>query len=140
MVAMQKILVAYDGSDPAKQAFEIGLDLAHKYNASLTVLSVATPPDPPELVDTKAVLENAKEYYDKQFSKLRNQAKDQPVKVDFAVKVGHPAEQIIRFAGDNAVDLIVMGHRGRSMMVSWLLGSISKRVLSYAPCGVYIVR
>jgi nucleotide-binding universal stress UspA family protein len=36
--------------------------------------------------------------------------------------------------------LIVMGHRGKSMLQRWLLGSVSKRVLSYAPCSVTIVR
>ena len=36
--------------------------------------------------------------------------------------------------------MIVMGHRGKSMIEKWLLGSVSKRVLSYGPCKVLIVR
>jgi nucleotide-binding universal stress UspA family protein len=36
--------------------------------------------------------------------------------------------------------MIVMGHRGKSRLQRWLLGSVSKRVLSYAPCTVTVVR
>lgn len=39
-----------------------------------------------------------------------------------------------------AVDAIVMGHRGESLFRRWLLGSVAKRVLSYAQCTVIIVR
>ncbi|RJP19684.1 MAG: universal stress protein [Candidatus Omnitrophota bacterium] len=33
-----------------------------------------------------------------------------------------------------------MGHRGKSIVQRWLLGSVSKRVLSYAPCSALIAR
>ncbi|NTW36308.1 MAG: universal stress protein [Syntrophobacteraceae bacterium] len=35
---------------------------------------------------------------------------------------------------------IVMGHRGESFLQRWLLGSVAKRVLSYAHCTVVVVR
>jgi nucleotide-binding universal stress UspA family protein len=38
------------------------------------------------------------------------------------------------------VDAIVMGHRGESLLQKWLLGSVAKRVLSYAHCTVIVVR
>jgi nucleotide-binding universal stress UspA family protein len=33
-----------------------------------------------------------------------------------------------------------MGHRGESLFQKWLLGSVAKRVLSYANCTVIVVR
>jgi len=54
--------------------------------------------------------------------------------------VGHPAGPIVHQAAEREADMIVMGHRGKSRFQRWLLGSVSKRVLSYAPCTVTVVR
>ena len=140
MLNLKKILVAYDTSEPAQRAFEAGVDLAQKYSADLIVLSVARPPEPPGMVETEAVLENAQEYYEKQFIKLRETAATAGVKARFEVRVGHPAEQIIHMAHEEGVNAILMGHRGHGFIKRWLLGSISKRVITYAHCSVVIVR
>ena len=140
MLDLKKILVAYDTSEPAQRAFEAGVDLAQKYSADLIVLSVARPPEPPGMVETEAVLENAQEYYEQRFIKLREMTDAAGVKARFEVRVGHPAEQIIHMAHEEGVNVIVMGHRGHSFIKRWLLGSISKRVISYAHCSVVIVR
>jgi len=58
----------------------------------------------------------------------------------FQVKVGHPAEQIVQTAKVEKADAIVMGHRSETLLQKWLLGSVAKRVLSYAHCTVFIVR
>lgn len=57
-----------------------------------------------------------------------------------SAQVGHPAEQILRYAAEHAVDHIVLGHRGRSFFDRWLLGSVSRRVVAYADCTVTITR
>jgi nucleotide-binding universal stress UspA family protein len=62
------------------------------------------------------------------------------VEIKAEVVVGHPADQIVRYAADNNCDMIVLGHRGRSKIADWLLGSVSKRVSSYSPCTVTIVK
>jgi nucleotide-binding universal stress UspA family protein len=54
--------------------------------------------------------------------------------------VEHVAEQIFRAAAQEAADIIVMQHRGKSLMERWLLGSESKRAISYAPCSMLIAR
>ena len=43
---MKHILIAHDGSAPADRAFDFALELAHKFGAALSVLSVARPPEP----------------------------------------------------------------------------------------------
>jgi len=137
---LKTILVAYDTSSQAHKAFEFGLDLARKYGALLIVLSVSRPPEPEESVETEAMLESAQAFYEEHFAALRQAADSQGVTARFEVRVGHPAEQIVRTATEAKADLIAMGHRGKSTFTRWLLGSISKRVLSYAPCDVLIVR
>jgi nucleotide-binding universal stress UspA family protein len=137
---LKTILVAFDTSPQSEKAFTFGLDLAVKYAAELVVLAVARPPEPAESVETEAMLENAQAFYEEHFVALREKAALQGLNPRFMVHVGHPAEQIIRAATETKADLIAMGHRGKSTMARWLLGSISKRVLSYAPCDVLIVR
>jgi nucleotide-binding universal stress UspA family protein len=137
---IRKVLVAYDTSKQADKAFDFALDLAGRYSAEVIVLSVATLPEPPVMVETEAVLENAREYFEKTFAKLKEKAGACGISPRFEVLVGHPADQIVHLANQEGVDMIVMGHRGKSFMQRWLLGSVSKRVLSYAPCTVSIVR
>ena len=140
MVEIKKILIAYDGSEAADKAYRYALDLAGKYGADLRVLAVASPPEFAEDVETEAILENAQEHYEKQFVSLKEQAAAQGFQPRFEVAVGHPAEQIIYHAEQDGVELIVMGHRGKTFLQRWLLGSVTKRVISYAHCTVLVVR
>ena len=140
MIEMKKILLAYDGSEAADKAYRHALDLADKYGAELKVLAVASPPEFAEDVETEAILENAQEHYEKQFGPLKEQATARGFQPHFEITVGHPAEQIIYHAEQDEVDLIVMGHRGKTFLQRWLLGSVTKRVISYAHCTVLVVR
>ncbi|MFZ1986806.1 MAG: universal stress protein [Desulfatitalea sp.] len=135
-----KILVAYDGSCQAQNAFTFGLEMAGKYSAAIAVLSVARPPEPPVNVEVQAVLEHATEYYQSQFAKMKDQAAANGIPCTFEVRVGHPAEQIVHVAEEQKMDAIVMGHRGESLFQKWLLGSVARKVLSYAHCTVVVVR
>lgn len=137
---IRKILLAYDGSEPAEKAWALALDLARCYRAALLVLAVARPPELPEDVETEALLESAQEYFRERFAALRAQAAEQGVNPDFRIVVGHPAEQIIHLAEKEGVDHIVMGHRGKSFFQRWRLGSVSKQVINYANCAVTVMR
>lgn len=140
MVEIKKILIAHDGSDSAGKAYLYALDLATKYGAELLVLAVASPPEFAEDVETEAVLENAEEHYQKLFNSLQEQAALQKVQPRYEIVVGHPAEQIIYRAEQEGIDLIVIGHRGKTFLQRWLLGSVTKRVISYAHCAVIVIR
>ncbi len=137
---MKNIVMAYDTSEQAKKAFDFAVEMAQKYGARLTVLSVVRPPEPAESVETGAMLEEASHIYSADFAKLKKKTEKFKDKVKFEVAVGHPAEKIIQRANALQADVIVMGHRGKSLMERWLLGSVSKRVLSYAHCTVVVVR
>jgi nucleotide-binding universal stress UspA family protein len=141
MVMMRKILVGYDGSDPARKAFELGLDLARKYGAELHLLAVARPPEFGGEVETEAVVENSRQHYDDLLQALTPALAFSPeLQTFFEVAIGHPAEQIVLYAEKHAVDHIVVGHRGHSLFERWLLGSVARQVVAYAPCAVTVVR
>ena len=136
----RKILVGYDGSASGRKAFDTALELAAKHEAELYVLSVARPPEVGDDVETEAVIENSRQYHHRLLAELKPCVAAQGIKTRFEVGVGHPAEQIIYDADRHDVDLIVVGHRGRSKFARLLLGSVSKQVVQYAGRQVLVVR
>ena len=62
------------------------------------------------------------------------------VRYRYRYECGHAAEQIVRVAEEEDVDLIVMGSRGLSEWKALLLGSVSDHVVHHAHCSVLVVR
>jgi nucleotide-binding universal stress UspA family protein len=137
---IRKVLLGYDGSESANQAFLFAVDLARKYGAELHVLAVARPPELGDEVETKAVIENSRRHYNGLLDSLKSQLAHESVNVHFQVEVGHPAEQIVRYAEAHGVDHIVVGHRGHTLFERWLIGSVARHVIAYADCTVSVVR
>lgn len=135
---IRKVLVAYDGSDAARAAFEFGLELASKYEAELHVLSVARPPEFGTEVETEAIIEQSRRHCAQVLHPLKSRAGGHAAK--FEIAIGHPAEQIVLYAEDHGIDHIVVGHRGRSVFERWLVGSVARQVIAYARCAVTVVR
>ena len=136
----KKILVGYDGSDAARKALDTAAGLAAQHGAELYVLAVARPPEVADDVETEAVIENSRQYHRRMLADLKAGLTAKKVKAHFEVAVGHPAEQIIYHADKHAVDLIVVGDRGRSKFSRLLLGSISKQVAEHADRPVLLAR
>ena len=140
---VKKILVAFDGSKQSYQAFDFALDMSKMCpGAAVTiiVLSVAQPPEPIDIVEMDAMIDNATRHYEDLFKGLREKAKERNYEIQTEVTIGHPADQIIRYAYENACDMVVMGQRGKSKIERWMLGSVSKRVATHAACTVVIVK
>jgi nucleotide-binding universal stress UspA family protein len=140
-----KLLVGYDGSEPAKLAFDFALDLAGRYDAEIHVLAVARPPDFGAEVETEAVIEQSRRHYERVLQRLKmRMAEAAPQRPDtraqFHVVVGHPAEQLVRYAEGHGIDHIVVGHRGHTLFERWLIGSVARQVIAYAHCAVTVVR
>jgi nucleotide-binding universal stress UspA family protein len=137
---IKKILVAYDCSEESHSAFLFGLDMAKKFEAEIEVLSVVRVLEPPEEVETRDNLERGREHYEKFFKHLRQKANESNIHIKTEVALGHPAEQIIRWAEKNHINIIVMGHQTKNTFGRWLLGSTPDKVVHHAPCTVTIVK
>lgn len=140
---LKKVLVAFDGSTQSYKAFDYALELFKLCPGAaqdLTVLSVAQPPEPIDIVEVDAIIDNATQHYEKLHKDLKEKAKESSIGINTEITIGHPADQIIRYAAENKCDMVIMGQRGKSKIESWLLGSVSKRVASYSPCTVTIVK
>lgn len=62
------------------------------------------------------------------------------IEADGHIERGDAATQIIAYAENEALDLIVAGSRGLGQIQSWLLGSVSRKLANYAKCSVLIVK
>lgn len=135
-----RILLAYDGSAPSDKAFEFAADLAVRYHANLRILTVAQAPEIGDEVETEAVIEHSRAYHQSLLDRLRERASHLGLSATFRLAVGHAAGMILDEAQSQAVDLIVLGHRGHGVLDRWRLGSVTHRVISYAECAVTVVR
>ncbi|MEA9979958.1 MULTISPECIES: universal stress protein [unclassified Pseudomonas] len=137
---IQQVLIAYDGSEAAKKALNFANELTSRFNARLHIVAVCQPPEFGDEVETEAVVERSRAHYRHMLKSLKHhqQASEHPPVIQ--VVIGHPAEQIVRYAEANAIDHIVVGHRGHSIFERWLLGSVARQVIDHAPCAVTVIR
>lgn len=140
---LKRILVAFDGSTQSYKAFDFALEVSRLCSGAspeIIVISVAQPPEPIDIVEMDAVIDSATQHYEELFKELKDKAKERNIEIKTEVVIGHPADQIVRYAKDNNADIILVGQKGKSKIENWLLGSVSKRVATYAPCTVTIVK
>lgn len=142
-MTLKNILVAFDGSPSSNKAFDFALELSVLCPGearNVFVLAVAQPPQPEEIVETEAIIDAVKKYYQGLFEELREKGAARNITINTDVAEGDPADQIVRYAAEKGIDMIVMGRRGKSKLENLLLGSVSKRVADLAPCTVTIVK
>lgn len=140
---LRKILVAFDGSEQSYKAFNFALEMSQLCPGATTeilVLSVVQPPEPIDIVEMDAVIDAVTQHYEELFKGLIEKAKANNIEITKEIIVGHPADQIVRYAKDKKCDMLIVGQKGKSKIENWLLGSVSKRVATYSPCTVTIVK
>lgn len=140
MLPWKKVLIAFDGSPSASKAFDLALQMCPETSPEIFVVSVAQPPEQAEMVEMDAVLDAAREYFEKLFAELRDKAAASSFRITTEILIGHPADQVVHYAAENQCDVILVGQRGKSRIEQWLLGSVSKRIATYAHCTVIIVK
>jgi nucleotide-binding universal stress UspA family protein len=141
------ILAAVDGSDPSQHALHIATQLAKQQNAQLHIVTVVPPlPDftqdgftPEYIPQYQDDLENAmQQTLDKAAEETR---KNHPeLKVTTHLKEGRPAKRIIETATETDADLIVVGSRGTSGILTWLLGSVAREVADSCTVPVLVAK
>ena len=145
MIKLKRVLVPTDFSDSAKHAFTYGVSFAREYKAELVLLHVVenlTVGYASDLfpVPMAEVFQEISGYAKTELAKLAEEAKQKGVAVTELVAQGKPSAEIIRYAADNGVDMIVLGTHGKGMLDQALFGSTTERVVRRAPCPVLTVR
>jgi len=137
----RKILLAYDGSEGANRALEIGIGLAKIHRAELWALGVEGLPRFSATIDE---VQEAKEFANRHFGKLlaaaKTRAGEAGVDLKTVLRPGHPAQTIVEVAREGKFDLVLVGNSGLSGVWAAFLGTTAEKVSRHARCSVLIVR
>lgn len=142
MIQLERILLATDFSENSAFATNYACALTDKFNAELHVLNVI-PSMPlhttgnsllPRYLEAErlAATEGIAAAIDSQWEEGKAVIRE--------LREGAPFVEIIRYAKEKAVDLIVMGTHGHTGLDHVLIGSVAERVVQKAPCPVLTVR
>ena len=136
------ILVPYDDSTHADNAFVFGLDLAKKYGATLSVISIMYTSYKSIDIRHQTTIDKKKiKVMEKCFKKLQSVA-DQfnvPLTTQMVMET-EIVNSILSYVSHNNVNLIVMGTRGRVGSKRFMHGSIALDISQKAPCPVMLVK
>ena len=141
-----RILVAVDGSPFAEKALKCAVDLARKLGAKLIILHVvlrqfyAVTPSEAGVLATTVFVKELEAEGKEIMNKADAYAKGQGADYECRLLQGVPAEEIVKTALTENVDLIVVGSRGLTEVRGFLLGSVSDKVSHHAKCPALIVK
>lgn len=145
MIRLRRILLPTDFSDFSRAGLAYGCAFAEKFGAELHLLHVlqdlvALLPEPglayPAPGDYMQELQSSA---DQALAKLPEPGCAEGLPVVRATRQGAAFVEIIRYARENEIDLIIMGTHGRSGLAHVLLGSVAERVVRKSPCPVLTV-
>lgn len=146
MAAIKRVLCPTDLSDECRAAFEMACEWAAQFGAELHLLHVV------------AELSNPYPYLGPPFNEaaswetmIRQKAdaaldawpipgRFKSLKVVRELRSGSPIANILQYAEEKKIDMIVMGTHGRHGFSHMLLGSVAEHVVRRAPCSVLTVR
>ena len=137
-------MIPYDKSEPAYHAFEYALDLAKKYNSSISIVSCVSMQIPTDPYYGAAYIETTKllkEDAIKSILKLESILKESKIQFKSDVlEVTSITDSLVAYAESHNADLIVIGSRGLGGFKKLLLGSVTSGVSQHAKCPVLIVK
>ncbi len=144
MRPIRRILAPTDFSEDAERAWPYVTKLARDFGAELHLLHVASPP--PQLHTEEFVYER-RDLAEKRraeaqafLERLVESAEELGVISQWHLRTGFAPDEILGYARQDAIDLIVMASHGRTGLAHALLGSVAETVVRRAPCPVFIVR
>jgi nucleotide-binding universal stress UspA family protein len=145
VIKLNRILVPTDFSESARLALTYGMSFAREYKAHLVLLHVVenlTVGYASDLfpVPMAEVFQEISGYARAELAKLAAEAREKDVEVEEQVVQGKPSAEIIRFAAEKDIDMIVLGTHGKGMLDQALFGSTTERVVRRSPCPVLSVR
>lgn len=140
-----KILHPTDFSDCAAAAQAAAVDLTQKLGSEIVLLNVLveTPLYGEGLLSApkiQSVYDAQRKWAEEALEARAAELRGRGVKTSWRANVGVPFEEIVKIAGEERADMIVMGTHGRSGLNRVLLGSVAERVIRLAPCPVLTVR
>jgi len=136
---LKEVLVAMDFSEGARAALAFAERLLCNQQTRLHLLTVD---DDPLLMQSSTSQEFRDEHEDKmamRFVELLPAERREKYRTKMVVRCGTAFYEIVNYADENAIDLIVIGTHRRSQLSKMLLGSVADRIVHKANCPVLTV-
>lgn len=139
----KKMLVVLDGSQLAEIVFPYTKELAGRLDIDVILLHVYSQIMRGYAPMYKAYIETAAKNIGMQAQQIQQSSgmskSAKPVEVRGELVMGYHADEILRFAEDNAVDLIIMASHGRSGAQRWSIGSVADKILRASKIPVWLI-
>lgn len=139
-----QILVPLDGSQAAEHALEHARDLAHGAGTTLHLLQVVSHSDEIAMthggdgnfVATDYAVDLARQLFaarksqaESYLNQVASKLAEGGIRIETTVREGGAAEQVVEYAKEHSIDLIVMSTRGHGAIRRFLVGSVTDRVI-----------
>jgi universal stress protein A len=148
-MSWKTILVPHDFSASANHASALARDVAKVHGARLVLLHVVelpyqVTPDTVIMPDANGAPVNIRDYAvttaEQHLTDLVARLGKDGVAASSVVRVGNAVDEILRYANDDQMDLVVMGTHGRTGLAHVIVGSVAERVVRGARMPVLTVR
>ena len=142
----KRICCPIDFSDASRAAMEVAADLARRTGAELVLLHAYpipgyTFPDG-SVVASPKMMQDLADQAERHLGEWRADAEKLvgAPRVTMDKAIGEPAAEIVSYAEEKGIDLLVLGTHGRTGLEHALMGSVAERVVRRARCPVLTVR
>jgi nucleotide-binding universal stress UspA family protein len=147
MLPFKKILCPTDFSEPSYEAIKAAGELAYHFGSELHIVHVIAPvPIIPVPIGPEPSAFNVSLYEQeldasskRALEEVVNQLESKELKTRLIALRGDPADEIVRIADEENVDLIVIATRGRTGLDRLIFGSVAEKVVRLAKCAVLTV-
>jgi nucleotide-binding universal stress UspA family protein len=140
-VLFRKILLAYDGSEQAFNAFKLALAIATQTGGEIHIVSVGEVDYIPQFVEDVREQKGVAVHRLRSFLfRARALTSQSNVKLHSHILVGHPVRAIVRLARELNADLLVIGAKGHSALYERVVGSRASQIMQVARCPVLVVK
>ncbi|MBV0926199.1 universal stress protein [Halomicroarcula limicola] len=130
----EHILIPFDGSDEARKGARHAIELAAELGSTAHGLYVIDLPGVPRAMSLRDDEEDLREEYqaygEEVLSELGDIAADHGVEYEWTIRSGTPSEEIVDYADEDGMDVIVLGSAYRGKLGNLLGGTTDKVVRS----------
>ncbi len=138
------IVVGVDGSEQAKHAAALAVEMARCTGADIHLMTVVRPPEgwwgivgspPTSTALGKTLMDAKQEILDIMLKDLDLSG----IEYQTIEDIGDPARMLVEYVDKVDADLLIVGKRGAGLIERMVLGSVANRVVQDAPCPVVVV-
>lgn len=146
MIKINRILAATDFSECSDHALRYACEFAEVFGAELHLIHVNEPPTAMYsefgigYVGVHEIEDDLKNATEAKLNTMPEPQWQKKLNITRAVLMGTPFVEVIRYAKEHDIDMMVVGTHGRGAIAHMLMGSTAEKLVRKAPCPVLTVR